>query len=437
MTEFVVLLTAVLVFVLVFRQQPVVWVAAGIFATVFVPIVATRVWLIDVGPIGRIHPSLWIFLIGFVVTTVFSPLRRSGTKVRTGVVWLIGAWLVVTAVIVVLQSGSSIPGAFIVFYLTPPLAFFAIHAAATREDANLWKKVVPVVLAAAAAESVLALLQVLTHSSLLFERYYASNYWWRDYLDRAPGTLDSPLDLAAFLTMAIPLAGTLRRTPLVYALAALFAVGVVVSGSRTGVGVAAVLVVWLVFVRSTNVLAAVLTALAVGLAAIALLASPVAATLLGRFGEQGDSSTAARGDALGVGLDIVSRSPLGGNGAGYAYNFSTAFLQSSFENAYLATAIDFGIIVAGGMVLVQLLAVFGGGRPKLLFRLPGLVAILWGFIYSSFVSTGNFGPLSWIFIALAAIAGYGSRPVVDPPQIRSRPAAVVRPAASRTLVGKA
>lgn len=436
MIDFVLLLIAILVFVLVFRQQPIVWVSAGILSAVLFPIVATRVWLFDLGAVGRIHPSVWVFLLGFVVTTVFSPHKRTAPRLRTGILWLIGLWLVVTAVIVVQQSGGNVSGAFIVFYLTPPLAFFAIHAAASREDLNLWRKIVPVVLAAAAFESVLGLLQVLTHSSLLFGRYFASNYWWRSYLDRAPGTLDSPLDLAAFLTLAIPLTATLRRTPVVYALAALFAVGVVVSGSRTGVAVAAVLVVGIVFVRSTNVLAAVLTALAVGLAAVALLASPVATTLLGRFGAQGDSSTAAREDALGVGLDIVSRSPWTGHGSGYAYDFSTAFLQSSFENAYLATAIDFGLVVAAGMVLVQLVAVFGSGRPRLLLRLPGLVAVLWGFIYSSFVSTGNFGTLSWIFIALAAVSGYQNLRVVEPARPAPQPAPA-RAAAQRTLVGKA
>lgn len=438
MTDLLVMLAAILVLVLVFRQRPSVWISVGILAAIFLPVAATRAWLFSVGPLGRIHPSAWIFLIGFLVTTLFSPVRRTLPRVRTGIVVAIVLWVALTFVVVYQHTGLGSIGAFVVYYLTPPLAFLAVHAAVARTDADLWRKLVPVVLVAAALQSVLALLQFVTHSSLLYGRYYANYYWWNDYLDRSVGTFDSPLDLAAFLTMCIPLAAALRRSPVVYALAGLLALGVVVSGSRTGVVLAAVVIVVIVFVRSSNAVPAVMVSVTLGLATAFLLVSPLATTLVSRFGSQGDASTGARSDALTVGLGLATDN-LDGYGPGYAFTYARAYLLSSFENGYLATAIDLGLPVALGLVLVQLWGTFSVRGTPLLFRLPGVLAVVWGFSYSSFVSTSAFGTLSWTFIALAAVAGYRSLPV-DAPPVAPRPRRLAEasgPVAPRTVLGKA
>ena len=438
MTELAVFITAALVLVLVFRQRPVVWVSAGILVAVLFPVVVTRAWFFQAGAVGRIHPSAWIFLLGFVVTTVFSPLKGAGSRVRPGVAVAVVLWVAAAGAIVVRHSGLNSLGAFVVYYLTPPLAFLAIRAAVAREDAGLWKKIVPVVLAAASFESLLALLQLLSHTSVVFGQYYATNYWWETYLERSLGTFDSPLDLAAFLTMAVPLTAALRRTPAVYLLAGLFATGVVVSGSRTGVVLAAVAIVWIVFVRSSNPVPAIMTAATLGLGTAVLLSSPLASTLLGRFGFGGELSTQVRSDALIAGLDIARSDVFGGHGSGYAYNYSTSLLRSSFEDAYLATAIDLGLLVGVALVLIQLWAVFSGRGARLLFRLPGVMAIIWGFSFSSFVSTSTFGTLSWTFIALSSIAGSQALSVADQPvRSGSRGARItLRPATPRTVVAK-
>ena len=438
MTDLVVMLTAILVLVLVFRQRPSVWISVGILAAVFLPVAATRSWLFPIGPLGRIHPAAWIFLIGFVVTTLFSPVRATLPRVRTAIVVAIGLWVALTFVVVYQHTGLNSIGAFVVYYLTPPLAFLAIHAAVARADPQLWKKLVPVVLAAAALQSVLALLQFLAHTSLVYGQYYANYYWWNDNLERSVGTLDSPLDLAAFLTMCIPLTAALRRTPVVYALAGLLALGVVVSGSRTGVVLAAVAIVVIVFVRSSNAVPAIMVSVTLGLATAFLLVSPLATTLLSRFGSKGDASTGARSDALAVGLGLATNS-LDGYGPGYAFTYARAYLASSFENGYLATAIDLGLPVALGLIVVQLWGAFSVRGTPLLYRVPGVLAVVWGFSYSSFVSTSAFGTLSWTFVALAAIAGYRSLPV-DGPVAEARPRRVAeasRPVAPRTVLGKA
>lgn len=438
MTDLAVLLTAILVLVLAFRQRPSVWISVGILAAVFLPVAATRAWLFSVGPLGRIHPSVWVFLIGFLVTTLFSPVRPALPRVRTGIVVAVVLWVALTFAVVVQHSGLTFSAAFVVVYLTPPLAFLAIHAAVARADADLWKKLVPVVLAAAALQSVLALLQFLAHTSLVYGQYYRNYYWWTDYLERSVGTLDSPLDLAAFLTLCIPLTAALRRTPAVYVLAGLFALGVVVSGSRTGVVLAALAIVVIVFVRSSNAVPAIAVSATLVLATAFLLVSPLATTLVSRFGSQGDASTGARSDALAVGLGLATNS-LDGYGPGYAFTYSRAYLASSFENGYLATAIDFGLPVALGLILVQLWATFGVRGTPALFRLPGVLAVVWGFSYSSFVSSSNFGMLSWAFIALSAVAGHRSLPV-DAPAVDPRPrrlSATTRPASPGSVLGKA
>ena len=436
--DLLVLLTAILVVVLVFRQRPAVWISLGILAAVFLPVAATRAWLFSVGPLGRIHPAAWIFLIGFLVTTLFTPVRRTLPRVRTGIVVAIGLWVALTFLVVYQHSGLSSVGAFVVYYLTPPLAFLAIHAAVARTDLGLWKKLVPVVLVAAALQAVLALLQFVSHSSLLYGQYFANYYWWNDYLDRSVGTFDSPLDLAAFLTMCIPLTAALRRSPVVYALAGLLALGVVVSGSRTGVVLAAVVIVVLVFVRSSNAVPAILVSVTLALATAFLLVSPLATTLVSRFGSQGDASTGARSDALTVGLGLATNS-LDGYGPGYAFTYARAYLASSFEDGYLATAIDLGLPVALGLILVQLWGTFSVRGTPLLYRVPGLLAIVWGFSYSSFVSTSAFGTLSWTFIALAAFAAYRDLPA-DEPSAEALPRRVTeepRAVRPRTVLGKA
>ena len=438
MTDLLVMLTAILVLVLVFRQRPAVWISVGILAAVFLPVAATRSWLFSVGSLGRIHPAAWIFLIGFLVTALFSPVRPALPRVRVGIVVAIAFWVGLTGLVVYQHSGLSSLGAFTVYYLTPPLAFLAIHAAVAREDATLWKKLVPVVLAAAALQSGLALLQFVAHSSLVYGQYFANYYWWNAYLDRAVGTFDSPLDLAAFLTMCIPLTAVLRRTPAVFVLAGLLALGVVVSGSRTGVVVAALIIVVLVFVRSSSVVPAVMISALLVVATAFLLVSPLATTLLSRFGSQGDASTGARSNALAVGLNLATDS-LDGHGPGFAFAYARAYLDSSFESGYLATAIDLGLVVALGLIVVQLWGTFSARGVPLLFRVPGVLAVVWGFSYSSFVSTSAFGILSWTFIALAAVAAYRNVPVgVEPAPRRARVGAgSPRPASPRTVLGKA
>jgi len=232
-TGFVACIVVSLVLVLAFRQRPIVWVSAGILTAVFFPVVATRAWFSGAGDADRIHPSTLIFFMGFLVTTLSSPVKPAVPRVRTRVVLAIGLWAASTSVLAIRNSGTDNLGSLVVYYLTPPLAFLAIHAAVARKDSALWAKIVPVVLVAASLQSVLALMQFLTHNSLLYGEYYATQYWWSSYIKRSLGTLDNSLDLAAFLTMSIPLTAALRRTPVTFILAGLLATGVLVSGSRT------------------------------------------------------------------------------------------------------------------------------------------------------------------------------------------------------------
>ncbi len=97
-------------------------------------------------------------------------------------------------------------------------------------------------------------------------------------------------------------------------------------------------------------------------------------------------------------------------------------------------------MVALGLIVVQLWGVFGVRGTPLLLRVPGVLAIVWGFSYSSFVSTSTFGALSWTFIALAGVAGHRSLPVDASPvrrPARAAPPAARRPVSVRSVLGKA
>ena len=261
---------------------------SGILAAVFLPVAATRAWLFRVGALGRIHPAAWIFLIGFLVTVLFSPVRRALPRVRTGVVVAIGLWVALTVAVVYQHSGLSSLGAFVVYYLTPPLAFLAIHAAVARADADLWKKLVPVVLAAAALQSVLALTAVrgphvagvrpVLRELLLVERLPRTVRRHARQPARPRGVPDDehPADGGAPPQPDGVRPG--RRCSRS------------VSSCRArgpGSSLAALAIVVIVFVRSSNAVPAIMVSATLALATAFLLVSPLATTLLSRFGSAG------------------------------------------------------------------------------------------------------------------------------------------------------
>ena len=385
--------------VVAFRERPIVWLSAGIATLVFVPSVATRAWLSGAGIFSEVHPAIWVFASGAIVSALDARLRKGQSDAIWPLILAMFTWLGVCGLLITLMWGS--PASFVLFFAVPMTAFLAVVA--SRGQATV-DHLVRAVLVIAAAQSVLAIAQWSLADAIFYEGYYATNYWWRPRLTRSLGTLDSPLDLASFLTMSLPLITRIRRAPVAVATAILISVGVFVTGSRVGIVVAAAVLAWVLVTRTRNFLVGILMSVSIAVGTIAFLASPFASAILDRFGERGDVSTGVRAAALDVGLAFVAAEPWAGRGPGASYGFSSSQLQSSFENGYLSAAIDYGLPFAITLLVLQCWAVLRSSRIPLAIRLPGVLAIMWGFAYSSFLSGSAFGSLVWIFIGVGVIA---------------------------------
>lgn len=400
MTAFALIAVASLLAALLTRKRPVIWVSAAVASLVGLPKVASREVLAGAGGLADVHPATLLLIAGTVVS-VITP-RTAGSRVgRPPLLLAVMAWSLVGLVLAVLVWGGA--PTFVVIYILPALAFVGAAVATQRIDPALPRKLARVILLLAAAQASLAVLQWLTGSALLYESAFANNYWWRSNLTRALGTLDSPLDLAAFLTMALPFIALVRRTWIAFGLAVILMSGTFVTGSRIGIVVAVVVVVWVLLTHSRNPLVGIFVSLLLSIAGLLFLSGNLADQLLDRFGARGDSSTDVRSEALVRGLQLVGDKPWLGHGTGSAYSFSQSQLESSFENGYLALGIDSGLPLVVALLSIQIVAVLGGGRASFVLRLPGALAIVWGFSYSAFASGSSFGTLSWLMIGLSML----------------------------------
>jgi len=403
MIALVLTIAASLVLAIATRKRPIIWLGTGVVCLVLVPRVASRSWYIGAGDFASIHPSMWVFVGGVGVTILSIRRNPNYPRSRKRLNVALALWVLLSLLIVVIAWGN--PSSFLFVFVAPLAGFFAVGVAAVRANERIVPQLVQLVLVLAVLQAALAIAQWATGQVLFWETFYSSNYWWRTTLSRSLGTLDSPLDLAAFLTMALPLIARLRRTSMAIAVAALLLAGVFVSGSRVGTVVAVVVLVWVLITHSRHVIVGTLIGVLLVASAISFLATPLADELLDRFGARGDTSTEVRRVALDTGLGFVMQSPLFGHGTGFAYDFSSSQLSSSFENAYLSAAIDYGLPIVASLVALQVLASLCAPHSRLLYRLPGLIAILWGFSYSAFASGSAFGTLAWLFIGISSVSG--------------------------------
>ncbi|WIE76068.1 O-antigen ligase family protein [Curtobacterium sp. MCSS17_007] len=315
------------------------------------------------------------------------------------------AWVAVGVTLCTVAHGVADGAAFIRIWALPAVAFVAIITAVCADPS---RKVVPAVLAAvfalAAIESVLSLAQRTVGAAVVFEEY-RSPLAWMARTGRSAGTFDTPLDLGAFLSMSLAVVGLDPKPWRRCSCAVLLTLGIVCTGSRTAMLLAVVLLLAALFNHRTSRLSEPVLAAALLAGGLFLATSAAAASLFERFGARGSLSTSARELALHTGLQFVQARPLTGSGLGFSYRWVEANLPSSFENAYLSLAAGAGTLVFAGLLGVQVAAVLlVPSRPRFRTRSIGVVAITWGFAYSSYGATNTFGLLAWSFIAVMVAA---------------------------------
>lgn len=382
-------------------RRPDLWLGVSL-TTMMLPVAATRAWLGPLGPLATVPPATWLLLAG-AATLLLDQRRmvRRGTWAWLGAV--IGVVLVATGAEHLLHGTSSVTP-LVVLWVLPMSGFVAVVAASTaHRTADPLTAVTPWLACLAVSESLLAIAQRLTGSGLVFEQYrsFAAQF---SRTGRAPGTFDTPLDLAAFLTLALVVVVQGRRPWPTWTSTTIVAAGVLCTGSRTGIVVAVAVVAFGVAVRGSRRVADLVLAVSATIGAAFSVTSAAVQPLFARFGDRGDRSSWARDVAREEGLRLVESRPLAGHGLVYSYEYALANLPSSFENAWLTLAIGAGLPVTALLMAIPVAGWLVPGRPALLTRAMGALPLVWGASYSANTATNTFGVLASTFLGLATVA---------------------------------
>lgn len=287
-----------------------------------------------------------------------------------------------------LANGTSVDqvvGA-VVNFVVAPIVVIVIGRSAAVRDPGFARKLGLTFLAIAVAVATLAICQYFVSGLIPFLAERRRSYWWfSETTTRSPGTLGSPLDLATFAVVAIPMARFVKRTPV--RLGALLALvgGVVVAQSRAQVVIA--------IIAALIVLASDRRGLLIG-GLIALVTVPylvAVATQSGLF-----SGLQARFDNDYNSADyraLAYQWLLEHGGTFFFTGFSgprslreSGILGTSLENAYATVALNYSLVFAILLMLYQMWVAFSGrpGRERTTVSVTALLAVIAFNSYSGF-----------------------------------------------------
>jgi hypothetical protein len=217
---------------------------------------------------------------------------------------------------------------------------------------------------AAVAQSVLAVAQFLTRSVIFYESARGSFDWFTLDSTRSVGTFDSPIDLAMFCAVAIPMAILLKNTFWKLSFAATMALGAILSQSRIGVLVAALGLLYLLARSKLSLGRRVLAIVATSLGASFLLLVPNELTSgISERVANDENSSALRGSALTTFFNLLPSQPWYGSGTGSSTDLRTSgLLDSSLENGILMHIYDngllFGALFVATMIAIPIIGAF-------------------------------------------------------------------------------
>ncbi|PKQ22130.1 MAG: hypothetical protein CVT65_14935 [Actinobacteria bacterium HGW-Actinobacteria-5] len=400
---------ACLVLAWVLKRRPVWLVAIAFLLWMALPAVAGY-RLNGVGvrsPIG-FHPATWLVIVAFVVQMLWNPLPLLRTVSRHPYLGLVVGLFVFGAGITSVLSDTGGARLLADQIVAPLLLALLVVTHADRAGQLLLRNVV---LVAAAAQSVLSLVQTALGSIIFFADDFATNTWFNPArFDRWMGTTDSPLILSLLLCAAAALTLGLRSNAARFSLLVLFSASTLVTQSRLGGFVMLAVLVLAVFRTRTSVWTRLLTAGGLVLAVIWLDSSGLAGGLLSRLQNDTGSSQARERAArffLGEWSDVF----LSGHGLTASYQVARdAGLQTSIESSVLMYAIDVGLILA---------ALYFGAQAVILLRyglrgwlegvfLSGVILLVLQNGSSALAFANLTGTLTWVVLGLV-MAGYSTR----------------------------
>ncbi|GAA0966608.1 hypothetical protein FFA01_24410 [Frigoribacterium faeni] len=365
------------------------------------------------GPLSLFAPQtlfLAMYLAVRALMTSGRP-RPPGSRLATTVTIATILLLIAAVVSTLLGPGPRyLPG--IADSLVAPLVLFAL-VMRDKDRSETWSQTVRNgLLGLAVFESFLALVQFGTGRVLFFETA-RQEFWWytSNQFNRATGTLDSPLDLAMLLLVALPLAVMTRRSWVRITAMFILTAGIALTASRLAIGLSAA--AWLFALLGTRLSIGKKASIAVAAVTslIVLLQTDLAQTALDRLGGSVASSE-VRGTAVSYMLQNVSDFIFLGYGYSRGGSLRDAgVLASSIENAALSFAYDFGALPTAlwflAMILLALVAWRVAERRGLALALAfGLVMAVG---YSSLSTRSAATPIFWTLVTLAAVSIADSR----------------------------
>lgn len=200
----------------------------------------------------------------------------------------------------------------------------------------------------------LALIQFWTGDVIFWGVSRLQFYWFNPERFRPVGTLDSPLDLALLLVIALPLCAQIHRAFWRFAAAAAIIGGILATQSRSAVIFALLGAAYLVLksdMRTGARIMSITTTIAAGIF-ILLVPNPLTVAVQNRFEASAESSQ-ARSKALDIFVQALSQA--GGGFGSSSWFRDMGLTATSLENGYLMFAFDFGV------PLTLLLVLFLGG----------------------------------------------------------------------------
>lgn len=365
------------------------------------------------GPLALFAPQT-LFLVIYVGIRAF--VAKRGPRQRTSRMATLVAGvtsLLLTAAVISTLLGPGpryLPG--IVDSLLAPLILFFL-VIRDRDRAARWSETVRnSLLGIAVFESALALVQFATGRVLFYETA-RKEFWWytSDQFNRATSTLDSPLDLAMLLCVALPLAVMARGSVIRIGSMFLLTAGIALTASRLALGLVAV--AWLFALLGTKLSLGKKASIAVAavVSLFVLLQTDLARTALDRLGGS-TSSSAARESAVSYVLQNANDFLF----LGYGYSRGGSLrdigvLASSIENALLSFAYDYGAVPTvlwfAVMLLLALVAWQVAERRGLALALTLGLIMTAG--YSSLSTRSAATSIFWALVILATVSIMESR----------------------------
>lgn len=333
---------------------------------------AIGVWLAVPSVAGRLlvgtdlpfHPGMWTLGAAFLCLS-FGDRRiiLRGAERNLGTIAAFLAFIGYATLLTLTLRSEYATAGFINTFVSAFLAFVLVRSVLAADPDGV-PRLVRGTLVFAIIETGLAIAQAATSNVLLFAAERAQFYWFNTtgMTSRATGTLDSPLDLAFFLVVCIPLTAQIKRPPLRFLLALFFVAGVALTQSRVGAGLAVAGLLYLVLRSGMTIVARLLITGTIGTVMTYLIFVPNALTagLFDRF-ESATGSTLARSLASDLFFDRIWSQPVSGTGFGSSGIFrETGLLQTSLENAYLMVTWDFGVLAAVALGVVFVVAFIRG-----------------------------------------------------------------------------